>query len=316
MFKLLHQSLIGGGTWSHIELTKYLVSVLPNLSPAELSRLTNTAWLLKRPHLPSGFTPKRYLASSLYEPTDALQELGLEILDWTTPSSAKTAVKWRSTSEEAKFLFSLGLKTFPPISDILQIAATDGPYRTNAFAYFMNEYDRYSTVYDPASHQQLAFVPVTSSNGKILYFKAIEVFSNVDCKVMGFKTYGGTVLEASKLKLATDPSAALLFERLLESPPRDSSEALQVFSYLSTQASRKSFFSLYRGSDRSLGIKIPTRFHIVSIINTQIIFDYSSKVTLRFLDHVDSRNDILLRIGFSSTSWASNSIHYAILRHQ
>lgn len=104
----------------------------------------------------------------------------------------------------------------------------------------MNEYDKYASVYNPAVHHQFAFVPVTTTSGKICHFKPSEVYSNPDCKVMRFNGYSGTVIEASKLKLAAHPSASTLVDRLLEAPPRDSSEALATFSYLSTQASRKS----------------------------------------------------------------------------
>jgi hypothetical protein len=126
--QLVFTRLLGGGTWSHVELTKYLVSVAANLTPAEMTRLTNTAWLLKRSDsegTTSSVERKRYIAAALYEPTEVFAELGLDLLDWTLLTSAKTPLKWRSTSEEAKFLFSLGLKQFPPLGGSFCLQLSD-----------------------------------------------------------------------------------------------------------------------------------------------------------------------------------------------
>lgn len=111
--QLVFTRLLGAGDWSHIQLIRYLISVRNTLTPAEQDRLRKTAFLpregeakVEQPPGPDGVKPKpktiRYRASELYEPTDALRELGLPLVDWT-----EAQARWRSTSDEgASFVSS------------------------------------------------------------------------------------------------------------------------------------------------------------------------------------------------------------------
>jgi hypothetical protein len=60
----------------------------------------------------------------------------------------------------AKFLYNLGLKRFPPLEVILDLAAsTNLKTRTSAMNYFLDNYvTRYSD-YNPANFSKVAFVP-------------------------------------------------------------------------------------------------------------------------------------------------------------
>jgi hypothetical protein len=95
--------MITTGDWSIVDLLKYLVSVKDTLSSLEWERLEKTAAFPKEgvisastnaPGLDRPTT--RYVASNLYEPADALRELGLPILDWGQ-------AKWKGGSEEGVF---------------------------------------------------------------------------------------------------------------------------------------------------------------------------------------------------------------------
>lgn len=208
-----------------MELTKYLASV--TLSHEELDRLRKTAWLLKAGEATEG---RRYCANQLYDP--ALSALGLDLLDWSSP---KSQIKWRPQSDEAKFLYSLGLNRSPSLEKLLSIAATDSPHRLNAYNYFLTEFNAYSTVYDPSRHA-LAFIPALRSN---VYYQPLQIYINPAVAVLGFPVFAGDALAASKLRLLTDPATTLLLERLLTLLPMEPDQAKRVFNYLATQGSRK-----------------------------------------------------------------------------
>lgn len=77
---------------------KYLVSVKDALSPDEYARLRQTAaFPLERPRLKDGYEAplERRKPFQLYEPTDAMRELGLPLIDWGEH-------KWKSNSDEGE----------------------------------------------------------------------------------------------------------------------------------------------------------------------------------------------------------------------
>lgn len=121
--------------------------------------------------------PKRYLAKDLYEPTDALRNLGLPILFWSEQ------VKWRANSEEgkygvrlfyfkysvdklAKFMFELGLNRYPPLETILMLAgSTNIDKRAIALKYFIENHNTRYTSYQAGAFKHLAFVPALKPDG-------------------------------------------------------------------------------------------------------------------------------------------------------
>jgi hypothetical protein len=79
--------LIGGGSWTCQDLVKYLVSVKDTLSTDEMARLKQTAAF----PLEGGARKK---PRELYEPTPAMRELGLPLLDW--------GERWKPNSDEGE----------------------------------------------------------------------------------------------------------------------------------------------------------------------------------------------------------------------
>ena len=69
----------------------------------------------------------------------------------------------------AKFVFSLGLRRAPSLTEIIHIAASDNPHmRTKAFSFLLdNISDNYSD-YNPEKFRDLAFVPAIHGSEKVL----------------------------------------------------------------------------------------------------------------------------------------------------
>lgn len=233
--QMVFSRLLGSGEWNHADLVKYLVSVRDILTDVEVDRLKHTNWLPKdgEPKVqpipgPDGKVRKpktiRYAASQLYEPTTANRELQLPLVEWPG--------KWRSTSEEAKLLFFLGLNKIPPIDVLLKIAANsqDGPLREKALAFFFEHFADYRSSYRPNS-QTPAYVPCTTG-----LVNPLECYSNPEASVMGFPVLQDKYMaDYQKFGLKQNPSSAQLMKRLIEQPPSDATKAKYIFEYLSTR---------------------------------------------------------------------------------
>ena len=215
--------------------------VSSSLTAEEKDRLTKTAWLTKETALSQEadsdsvtIRPDRYKARSLYEPTDALRELGLPLLAWKTS-------KWRSTSEEAKFLFSIGLRRHPDIEEVLGLAADTKVFDTSqkALTYFLSHFEGvYGQAYQPIKHGY-AFVPILQ-NGMKAHVKPTEAYSSPGSAILGYPVlHPDFQLHSAKFKLASDPSPSNLVAKLVNSPPSSTATAIPIFAYLAGQASRR-----------------------------------------------------------------------------
>lgn len=113
--------------------------------------------------------------------------------------------KWRSTSDEARFLTSLGLLRTPPVQELLAIASRESEpgRRKKALSYFLAHYsaNNYATSYTVAAHS-LAFVPCIKPDGSSAFGVPLEVFSNPACAVLGFNVLDPAyAVEAPKFKV-------------------------------------------------------------------------------------------------------------------
>jgi hypothetical protein len=168
------------------DLVKYLVSVRSTLTVPEMGRLSETPAFAKegagKERSAAETSPKvqRYRAKDLYEPIDIFRELGLPIIDWGAnnqwrPKSDEgkfllwVAVEYSSNQWTADFVFSLGLRRAPPLTEILNIAASDNPsMRTKAFSFFLDNISNIYFGYDPKNYQDLAFVPAILGSKKVV----------------------------------------------------------------------------------------------------------------------------------------------------
>ncbi|TXT08933.1 hypothetical protein VHUM_02407 [Vanrija humicola] len=232
--QLVFSRLIGGGTWGCFELMKYLVSVKDTLSQEELARLRQTAaFPLEQAPLEDGtkLPLVRQKPHQLYEPTEAMRNLGLPVLDWGE-------AKWRSNSDEAKMMFELGLRKIPPVDVLLGIIAGRPPTNERALAYLLANINTNYPSFDPSAYRDVAFIPATSADGKQIFGKPGQVFTNHACSILGFSVARPPVSapeNAAKLRLATDPPMEQLVTALINNPLHDLAKAKAVFEYLASR---------------------------------------------------------------------------------
>ncbi|KAG9042649.1 hypothetical protein FS837_010600 [Tulasnella sp. UAMH 9824] len=222
---------IARGNWGVQDLMKYLVAIKETLTPLEKERLRETAAFPQESATSGPSKPTRKKPGELYEPTSTLRELELPILDWGVQH------KWRPKSEEAKMLFEFGLRKFPPLEVILQLASNPATQR-NAFGYLLENFDSlYSCTYDPDQVAHLAFIPSIESDGTAFLARPGEVFTNPECGSFGFALVETSLRNASaeKLGVLKDPSATFLVSTLIDKPPNDPTTARKLFEYLTTR---------------------------------------------------------------------------------
>lgn len=250
---MVFSRLLGSGDWSHVELTRYLVSVRDILTDNELDRLRNTKWLPRAGEAKVPQTPGedgqprrertvRYLARDLFEPTETFTALGLWTLEWPG--------KWRSSSDEAQLLGRLGLKTAPSVTEILTIAANpDNPtLRSKALAYFTEHFASYASTYK-ADASVPAFVPCIMPNGKQGLARPTECYASPEAAVLGVPIVQDAYRpEAGRFQLRQHPKPADMIHRLLEHS-KEPASARKVFAYLSTRVNDFSKLELSRLRD-------------------------------------------------------------------
>ncbi|KAI0747853.1 hypothetical protein C8Q80DRAFT_1168786 [Daedaleopsis nitida] len=238
--QIVFDRMIKTGDWTIADLIKYLVDVQSTLTPTELERLEMTSAFPRERHdgekLPENGKPPRSRASELYEPLDVLRQLQLPVIDWGTQR------KWRSNSEEAKFLFKLGLRRYPPLAAIIGLAAgNDEAVREAALKYFFNNHTTRYADYDPDAFSNVAFIPALNGNTRCMA-RPHEVFSAPEWASLGFLVVDPSLKGEAliHLRIQEHPQGPRLVNLLKSSPPRSEDIARQWFT---TLASRITAFS-------------------------------------------------------------------------
>ncbi|KAG8743102.1 hypothetical protein FRC10_000402 [Ceratobasidium sp. 414] len=183
--QIVFSRMIHTGDWTAADLIKYLVAVRDTLTSTEIERLKQTSAFMREDlagdKSGDGAAPKRFMAKELYEPVEVLRGLGLPILLWGEQA------KWRPNSEEAKFMFEIGLLRYPPLETILTLAAAvDVDKRALALKYFMDHHSPRYTNYQPQAFKHLSFVPAIKPDGTAFLTNPTSVYSNAECAVMDF----------------------------------------------------------------------------------------------------------------------------------
>ncbi|KII91548.1 hypothetical protein PLICRDRAFT_512049 [Plicaturopsis crispa FD-325 SS-3] len=233
--EVVFSRMVKTGDWTIADLIKYLVAVQASLTPLEIQKLKETKAFGKEgdSRVPEGQKPPRYRPCDLYEPLDEFRHLGLPIIDWGTIS------KWRSSSDEARFLFGLGLRRYPPLQDILTLAASnDANIRPLALKYFFDNFTSRYANYSPKDFASIAFVPATQNNVTRMTTTA-EVFAKPEWAQLGFPVVQQSIREdaLTKLKIREDPPTSQLVAYLERSPPKDKVEATKVFGIMAARIS-------------------------------------------------------------------------------
>ena len=237
--RLLSPSPSSGGSghnkWSHMELIKYLTSVKDDIPAADMRKLKESQ-LCPAEAGPPGMEPTKrterlYKVSELYEPKDTLRALGLPILRWPGPPGS-----FRNTSNEARFLYTLGLQPYPAAPVLVDMmASSDISVRTNAMKYFIANHQLNGYTSFSLSNTPKAILPL-QGNEKTLVTPS-QCYTNEKAAVLGYNILHRELHQhANKFGVAQDPPMAGCVERLLANPPRDHSSAVTLFSYFASRA--------------------------------------------------------------------------------
>ncbi|CAG8609038.1 5403_t:CDS:10, partial [Paraglomus occultum] len=220
--QLIFDRLIAQGNWDHINLVKYLIPRVDDITPDEKEKLRTTAiWPCE-----DGRGIKKHLITDLYAPLPELKELDLPIIKWKKGLPDNLA--------EAKFLTSLGLRIYPPLNHILSLAAppTETKLRCKALDYFLRHFkDYYATDYTHSVNT--AFLPCADPT---MYATPSNCFANPACSDMGFNVLRHDLrIYAAMLFVEQDPPKLELTDRLINKPPKNNMEARKTLEYLATQ---------------------------------------------------------------------------------
>ncbi|KAG6891738.1 hypothetical protein C0992_006158 [Termitomyces sp. T32_za158] len=233
--QVVFNRMIKTNEWTVADLAKYLVSIQSALSPEEWARLKMTAAFFKEETLKgdTGQNATRYQAQKLYEPVDVFRNLGLPVIDWGKQT------KWRSSSDEAKFLFELGLLRYPPLPVLINLCGSkDSHVRTTALKYLLDNIGNHYKDYEPSNFETIAFIPAMQGSTPCIG-TVKEVFSHPDWAMMGFLVTPDTLpLDAIlKLKIKKHPPTAMLVDFLERKSPQNQAEARTWFSVLGSRVS-------------------------------------------------------------------------------
>ncbi|OJA08565.1 hypothetical protein AZE42_03358 [Rhizopogon vesiculosus] len=150
---------------------------------------------------------------------------------------------WDS-SYEAQFLVRYGLREYPTIEELIQIASlpseSDLPARQTAFAYLCGpQYEaKLEKEFDPTKFASYAFIPGIR-NDKQCLIPHEEVFSDPEWRLFGFGRLTNQDKKIiAKLKIRERPTATTLFQVLKSNPPKDHSMAARWFGFLAAKGGK------------------------------------------------------------------------------
>lgn len=212
---------------SHVALVRYLASVKDDIPSKDIQRLRAT------PICPAeikdgtkGPTPQRFVVSNLFEPKPVLRDLGLQLLYWPD--------LYRPNSPEGKFLTMLGLKSFPHVTEVIQIMAQaaksgDISLRDKALAYFLaNHHIHGYAAFDHGS-VMTPYLPLQNSDN---LSRPGRCFTDDGASLLGFDILRRDLQpHAQKFGVKTHPPMDECIAILIRKPPPSNREARTIFAY-------------------------------------------------------------------------------------
>jgi hypothetical protein len=181
------------------------------------------------PLCPSRSDKKRMVVNQLYEPNRELEKLELPILSWPVEV-------WRPTSQEARFLYALGLNRYPSALTLVQMTARPTittEQRNRILDFLTTFYHTYEYNRTNLSKISERFLPTDpDKDGKVKLCRPSEIYSNPGSHVLGFNTIAQRfVPDASKLGVSPDPTPLAIEHALINKPPANAAEARDKFTY-------------------------------------------------------------------------------------
>ena len=213
--------------WSHMDLIHYLASVRDDIPREDYKRLQNTAIC---PRLLKDEEPdltKRYKVSVLYEPRPELRELGLPILSWQGI--------YKGASPEGRLLSALGLRTVPPVEELIAVMAKAGAQnnpdlRDKALTYFLSHHHAHGYGAFDYSKVQIPFLPLENKPGQLA--APGKCYIDEGAVLLGFDVLKRDwVPHAQKFGIPVHPPIHACIDILDRRPPTSHREAKALFSY-------------------------------------------------------------------------------------
>ncbi|KAJ5612332.1 hypothetical protein N7510_005526 [Penicillium lagena] len=231
--------------WNHVDLIRYLTSVSDDIPANDIHRLKNTSICTAENQ------DIRYKICELYEPKDSLRSLGLPVIDW--PGI------YTSGSKEGQFLKMMGLKSYPPGSELVRLMTTDHAEKDGrhgkALSYFINEYYTNGYASFDASAVTIPFLPIEGKQNLSIPRKC---FTDEGAALFGFDILRKHLHpHASKLGVKAHPPMADCLHVLIRHPPTTQKDARVMFKYLASRATDLSSADTERVSNAAI-IPIPT----------------------------------------------------------
>ncbi|KAK3902827.1 hypothetical protein C8A05DRAFT_15158 [Staphylotrichum tortipilum] len=220
--------------WSHMELIKYLASVKDDIPFADMTKL-KASQLCPAEAGPRGMEPTKgttrlYKVSELYEPKDSLRALGLPIIQWPGPPGS-----FRNTSNEARFLYSLGLRQYPTVPELVDMmASSDDNLRTSAMTYFIANHHLNGYGAFDLSTTDKCILPIQGKEKQLV--RPSACYTNDGAAVLGYNILRRDLHQhANKFGVARDPPITGCVEKLVSKPPQDHAAAVTLFGYFTTR---------------------------------------------------------------------------------
>lgn len=216
-----------GPTWSHVELVKYLTSVRNDIPRDDIQKLQTTP-ICAAENDSSG---RRYKVTDLYEPKDELRPLGVKILQW--PGI------YRAGSEEGKFLRSLGLRTHPAISELIDIISTaahsgDVQLQDRALRYLVDFHHQHGYSGAAVGASKVAFLPLEGKEKG--HASPSRCFTNEQVALLGYEVLRRDLHpHAAKLGVQANPPINECVVWLIKNPPESHRSARQLFEYFASR---------------------------------------------------------------------------------
>ncbi|KAK2467792.1 hypothetical protein APHAL10511_000087 [Amanita phalloides] len=227
--QIVFNRMVKTNEWTVADLIGYLISIRTTLTFEEVSRLKVTPAFSREgvDIRQKKEKPQRFQAKQLYEPNEALRQMGLPIIDWGTQK------KWRSSSKEANFLFELGLRRHPPLSDLVTLCASNEvEIRQVSFKYLLDNIERVYSGFSVFEYEDVAFIPAIK-DGKPCLGTANNVFVESEWASMGFLVLNAAYLQdAARLGILLRPRINQLVSLLEHNKPKNKAEARLWFELL------------------------------------------------------------------------------------
>lgn len=232
--------------WSHVDLISYLASVRDDIPQTDIQRLKTTPICPKELKNDSqGQSSKRYRVSELFEPKQALRELGLPLIEW--PGN------FRGGSAEGKFLYMLGLRNAPTVIELINIMAgaaanENTQLRDFAMNYFVANHHSHNYASFDYSKVITPFLPLENNSAKLS--TPSRCFVDSGAALLGFDILRPDLQpHAPKFGVRTHPDMEECIRKLIDRPPKSHRDARATFAYFAGRLGEINSTNIPRLSD-------------------------------------------------------------------